>query len=214
MLSGDATVFVLDDDVSVRNGVARLLRAAGFSARTFSSPSRFLKEPLPAGPACLVLDMLMEGLDGLGVQQALQQGDRNIPIVFLSGNSDIPMATKAMKWGAEDFLEKPFEPKDLMGAIRRAVERDRRASSTRATRDALVSRYNTLTAREREVMALVVRGFLNKQVAAELGISEKTVKVHRGRAMEKMQVDSLAELVRLAEQLETPSRHVVETPVE
>ena len=209
-----ATVFVLDDDASVRQGVARLVRANGYAARTFSSPDRFLKEPLPPGPACLVLDMLMEGLDGLGVQQMLLRNDRDLPIVFLSGNSDIPMVTAAMKRGADDFLEKPFQPKDLMGAIRRAVERDRRASSSRATRRELQTRYEALTPREREVMALVVRGLLNKQVAAELGISEKTVKVHRGRAMEKMQVESLAELVRLAEVVEDhhDPEALVETP--
>jgi FixJ family two-component response regulator len=208
----DGTVLVVDDDRSVRRGVARLVRAAGYSAKTFSSPARFLKQPLPLGPACLVLDVFMDGLDGLQVQQALRRNQRRIPIVFLSGQANVPIAAKAMKSGADDFIEKPFRPAELMGAVGRAVERDRKESAVRAGRDGLVRRHETLTAREREVMALVVRGLLNKQVAAELGISEKTVKVHRGRAMEKMQVDSLAELVRLAEQIESHSLHLVDIP--
>jgi FixJ family two-component response regulator len=198
----DGTVFVVDDDVSVRHGVARLLRAAGYSAKTFSSPGQFLKQPLPAGPACLVLDVCMDGLNGLEVQQALRGNPRNLPIVFLSGQADVPIATKAMKGGADDFLEKPFRPEALIGAVGHAIDRDRKASAARADHDEVVRRHETLTAREQEVMALVVQGLLNKQVAAELGISEKTVKVHRGRAMEKMQVESLAELVRLAERVE------------
>jgi RNA polymerase sigma factor (sigma-70 family) len=202
MAANDATVFVLDDDASVRQGVARLIRSAGYSARTFSSPNRLLKEPPPPGPACLVLDMLMDGMDGLGVQDALRRNGRHIPIVFLSGGSNIPMATKAMKGGADDFLVKPFSAKDLLGAIRKAVENDRKASAARVCRDDVMHRYETLTEREREVMVMVCRGMLNKQVAAELGIAEKTVKVHRARAMEKMRVESLAELVRLAEQVE------------
>src|SRR5262245_24804566 len=120
----DATVLVVDDDSSVRHGVARLVRSAGFSARTFSSPDQFLKSPLPAAPACLVLDVLMDGLDGLQVQEALRNNDRQIPIVFLSGHGDVPKTAKAMKSGADDFLEKPFRPKELIGAIERALERD------------------------------------------------------------------------------------------
>lgn len=201
----DGTVVVVDDDQSVRQSVARLVRAAGYSAKTFSSPVQFLKQPLPPGPACLVLDFFMDGLNGLEVQQALHGNARNIPIVFLSGHGDVRIATTAMKGGADDFLEKPFKPDQLMGAVRHAIECDREASAARADHDEVVRRYKSLTAREREVMDLVVQGLLNKQVAAELGISEKTVKVHRGRAMEKMRVESLAELVRLSEQLE-PTR--------
>jgi FixJ family two-component response regulator len=196
-----ATVYVLDDDTSVRQGVARLIRSAGYSARTFSSPNQFLKQPPPDGPACLVLDVFMDDLNGLEVQQALLQNQRNLPIVFLSGHADVPMTVKAMKCGAEDFLEKPFHPTALIGAIRRAVERDRQGAAERSGRADVLRRFTSLTVREREVMALVVTGRLNKQVAFDLGISEKTVKVHRGRAMEKMQVESLAELVRLAEYL-------------
>lgn len=198
----DGTVLVVDDDAGVRQGVARLLRAAGYSAKTFASPNQFLKQPLPDGPACLVLDFSMDGLNGLEVQQALQSNARQIPIVFLSGHADVPIAINAMKAGADDFIEKPFQPEKLMGAVEQAIARDRKASAARADHDDVVRRYETLTSREQEVMGLVVQGLLNKQVAAELGISEKTVKVHRGRAMEKMQVESLAELVRLSEQVQ------------
>jgi FixJ family two-component response regulator len=186
----------------VRQGVARLLRAAGYRTKTYSSPSQFLKQALPDGPACLVLDVFMDDFNGLEVQRALQRNPRNIPIVFLSGQADVPIAITAMKGGAHDFLEKPFRPEQFVGAVRHAIARDREASAARADQDEVVGRYQTLTAREQQVMMLVVRGLLNKQVAAELDISEKTVKVHRGRAMEKMQVESLAELVRLAEQVE------------
>jgi FixJ family two-component response regulator len=200
--AAEATVLVVDDDESVRQGIARLARASGFAARTFSSPNRFLRQPLPAGPACLVLDLMMDGLNGLEVQERLRRDPRQIPIVFLSGHGDVPVTARAMKGGADDFLEKPFRPTDLIGAIRRALARDRKASAARAGQDDVARRHQKLTDREREVMGLVVRGLLNKQVAAELGISEKTVKVHRGRVMEKMEADSLAELVCLAEQVE------------
>ena len=209
----EATVLVVDDDQSVRRGIARLARGSGFAARTYSSPRRFLGQPLPTGPACLVLDMVMDGVNGLEVQERLQQDPRQIPIVFLSGQADIPMAARAMKGGAADFLEKPFCPLDLIGAIRRAVERDRKATVARARRDDVVHRYQTLTERERDVMGLVVRGLLNKQVAAALGISEKTVKVHRGRGMKKMRAASLAELVWLAQRVKPDTPLFGETPL-
>ena len=201
MAEGDVTVVVVDDDSSVRQGVARLARSAGFSTRTFASPTQFLKQPLPEGPACLVLDVFMDELTGLDVQEKLLGNERRIPIIFLSGHGDVPMTAKAMKRGADDFLEKPFEPTELIGAIIRAVEHDREDSAARVHRRQLVQRYELLTLRERDVMKLVVNGLLNKQVAAELGISEKTVKVHRGRVMEKMQVESLAQLVRISQQI-------------
>jgi FixJ family two-component response regulator len=201
MAESDVTVVVVDDDSSVRHGVARLARSAGFSTRTFASPTQFLKQPLPQSPACLVLDVFMDELTGLDVQERLLGAERKIPIIFLSGHGDVPMTAKAMKRGAMDFLEKPFEPTELIGAIIRAVENDRKDSAARAQRNGLVQRYELLTLRERDVMKLVVNGLLNKEIAAELGISEKTVKVHRGRVMEKMQVRSLAELVKISQQI-------------
>ena len=205
MSENNATVLIVDDDASVRNSVARLARAAGHVVQAFASPVQFLEQPLPAGPACLVLDFQMDGLNGLEVQQALQDNGRRVPIVFLSGHGNISTAIEAMKKGAGDFLEKPFQPRRLLQAIAHALEQDRKSLSDREDRDEVTHCYEQLTGREREVMALVVRGKLNKQVAADLGISEKTVKVHRGRVMDKMEVDSLAELVRLSEQVDYAS---------
>ena len=197
----DATVFIVDDDPSVRRSVSRLVRSAGFEVKAFASPKQFLRQDLPQGPACVLLDMCMEGLTGLDVQELLRQNDRHVPVVFLSGHGTVPMATAGMKGGAEDFLEKPFQPTDLIAVIRRALERDTLSSTHRREREALMLRYQSMTPREQEVMGLVVTGLLNKQAAAELAISEKTIKVHRARVMEKMQVESLAELVRIAERI-------------
>jgi FixJ family two-component response regulator len=196
-------VLIVDDDPAVRRGVARLVRAAGFSAKTFASPADFLAYELPQGPACVLLDMLMDGLNGLQVQDALQQNSRGLPVVFLSGHGTIPTATIGIKHGADDFLEKPVKPKLLIDAICKAVEQDRSRTAGRAKRQELKQRYDSLTPRERDVLELVVAGRLNKQAAGELGISEKTIKVHRARVMEKMQVESLADLVRVAERLGT-----------
>jgi RNA polymerase sigma factor (sigma-70 family) len=201
MPTTDATVVIVDDDSLVRRGVSRLARAAGFTVKTFASPKDFLRYELPQGPTCVLLDMCMDEMTGLDVQDALRKNARQVPVVFLSGHGNIPMATTTIKHGADDFLEKPFRPKDLMEAIGRAVERDRSQSADRSASDELKRRYDTLTPREQEVMALVIAGLLNKQIAAELGISEKTVKVHRARVMEKMQVEALAVLVRMAERL-------------
>ena len=201
MPAADGTVFVVDDDAAIRRGVSRLIRAAGFAVRTFASPADFLRQQIPQEPACVVLDMCMDGMTGLEVQDVLRQNKRHVPIVFLSGHGTIPTAAATIKHGAEDFLEKPIRSKLLLEAIRRAVERDRSSSAQRAEHEELRHRYERLTVREREVMGLVVSGLLNKQSAAELGISEKTIKVHRARVMEKMQVESLAELVRLAEKI-------------
>jgi FixJ family two-component response regulator len=196
-----ATVCVVDDDSSVRQSVSRLVRAAGFTVRTFSSPKNFLNQPLPQGPTCILLDMCMDGMNGLEVQKRLAETDRCAPIVFLSGHATVLTATAGMKHGAEDFLEKPFRPIQLLDAIRSAIEHDKTISAERRKRADIRMRYDTLTPREQEVMKLVVTGLLNKQAAAELGISEKTIKVHRARVMEKMQVESLAMLVQLAEKL-------------
>lgn len=196
-----ATVFVVDDDIEIRKGVSRLAQSIGYSAKSFSSPVDFLQEEFPSGPACVVLDMCMEGLNGLEVQDTLRTNPRALPIVFLSGHGTILSATAGIKHGAEDFLEKPIEPKALVEAIQRAIERDRQTSAQRSNCDHIRRRYDSLTPREQEVMALVVAGLLNKQVAAELGISEKTIKVHRARVMEKMHAQSLADLVRLAERI-------------
>jgi FixJ family two-component response regulator len=197
------TVLVVDDDPAIRRSVARLIRSAGFDARTFASPVEFLRHPLPDGPSCVLLDMCMDGMTGLEVQQALRRNARHIPIVFLSGRATIPIAAAGFKQGADDFLEKPARPQQLIEAVSRAIEHDRGQCADRADRAALQRRVDRLTPREQEVMGLVVTGLLNKQVAAELGISEKTVKVHRSRVMDKMEVESLAALVHIAERLGT-----------
>ena len=192
-------VFLVDDEALVRNAVGRLLRAEGFEVATFASPGEFLVAHDPAAPGCLVLDMAMPGLNGLELQQALAARGSTLPIIFLTGRADVPMCAQAMKRGAADFLTKPANDTDLLAAIRRALEHDRHA---RQTRDELVdirARIASLTPREREVLEHVVTGQLNKQIASDLGTVEKTIKVHRGRVMEKMQVASVAELVRLVE---------------
>jgi len=196
-----ATVLIVDDDPAIRRSVSRLVRSAGFAAETFSTPAAFLRRQLPDGPACVVLDMCMEGMTGLEVQEALRRDKRPVPVVFLSGQATVPGAVSGLKHGAEDFLEKPFLPNVLIAALNRAIEHDRAGSADRRAQAELRRRFDRLTPREQEVMTLVVSGLLNKQVAAELNISEKTVKVHRARAMEKMNVESLAELVVIASKL-------------
>ena len=197
----DATVLVVDDDAATRRSVARLVRSLGLGVKTFASPEAFLRDELPAGAACVLLDMYMEGMTGLEVQEALRRNDRHVPVVFLSGRSTISTAVAGVKHGAHDFLEKPFRPSELIEAVNRALQHDRAGSADRATRAEFQRRFESLTPREQEVMALVVTGLLNKQAAAELGITEKTIKVHRARVMEKMNVESLAELVVIAERL-------------
>ena len=197
----NATVLVVDDDPIVRRSVARLLRSDGMEVRTFASPAQFLREQLPGGPACVLLDLCMEGMTGLEVQEALAQGDREVPVVFLSAHGTVPTAATGFKHGARDFLEKPFRPAELLEVVSQAIEEDRRRGIDRQARDLFHQRYERLTAREQEVMALIVSGQLNKQAAAELGISEKTIKVHRSRVMEKMEVESLAALVLIAERI-------------
>jgi FixJ family two-component response regulator len=206
----DATVLVVDDDAATRRSVARLVRSVGVGVKTFASPVAFLRNELPAGPACVLLDMCMEGMTGLEVQNALRRNDRHVPVVFLSGQSTISTAVAGVRDGAEDFLEKPFRPGELIEVLNRALDRDRAGNAERAIRAEFQRRFDSLTPREQEVMALVVTGLLNKQSAAELGITEKTIKVHRARVMEKMHVESLAELVMIAERLGLTANHAPE----
>jgi FixJ family two-component response regulator len=198
------TVFVVDDDAAVRKGLERLLKSAGFRPEGCASAEEFLDrwERDPA-PGCVLLDIQMPGLDGLQLQRKLQACAVSIPIIFITGHGDIPSSVSAMKAGAVDFFPKPIHDEDLLKAVHEAIQRDRKERSERAERDAVAKRFHTLTPREREVMALVVRGMLNKQIAFTLGASEKTVKIHRGRVMEKMKVSSVADLVRAAEKIET-----------
>lgn len=199
------TVFVVDDDASVRKALVRLLKSAGYRPEGCASAEEFLDrwERDPA-PGCVLLDIQMPGLDGLQLQQKLQACAVSIPIIFITGHGDIPSSVSAMKAGAVDFFPKPIRDGDLLRAVREAIQRDQKERSERAERDAVAKRFQTLTPREREVMALVVQGMLNKQIAFELGASEKTVKIHRGRVMEKMKVSSVADLVRAAEKIDAP----------
>jgi FixJ family two-component response regulator len=195
---------VVDDDPSVLRALTRLLSAVGFQARAFPSPAAFLQAHDPVTPGCLVLDVALPGLDGLELQQALAVSDCARPVVFITGRGDIPTSVRAMKGGAVDFLTKPVNDKNLLAAVRNAIEIDRLARETQVEMDALRQRLATLTPREREVLAQVVAGRLNKQIAADLGTVEKTIKVHRARIMAKMAVGSLADLVRIAERLGIP----------
>ena len=200
------TVFVVDDDTSVRKALARLVRSAGMTAHGFSTAEAFLAESQVEPASCLVLDVRLPGLNGLELQEALNRRGYPLAIIFISGHGDVPTSVRAMKAGAVDFLQKPFQESDLLDAIRRAVARSREAFARQAERARLQARYDTLTPREREVLSLVVTGLMNKQIAGELGAAEKTIKIHRGRAMEKMQAASLADLVRMAGLLGIPAQ--------
>jgi FixJ family two-component response regulator len=196
-----ATVFVVDDDASVRDALGRLIRSAGLRVEAFASAEAFLDRPRADGPACLVLDVQLPDLSGLDLQRRMVDANNEIPIVFITGHGDIPTTVRAMKAGAMEFLTKPLVEGDVLESIRQAIARDRSARDHQAETAALRARYASLTPREGEVMAWVVAGLLNKQVAGELGISEETVKVHRGHVMRKMEADSLADLVRMSGRL-------------
>lgn len=201
----DKLVFVVDDDAPLRDSLADLLRSVGLRVETFASAQEFLQSKRPDVPSCLVLDVRLKGLSGLDLQKRLIEADIEIPIIFITGHGDIPMAVQAMKAGAVEFLRKPFRDQDLLDAVQQALERDRKAREQRAEIAELRSRFDSLTPREREVMALVAAGLLNKQVAGELGTSEASVKVHRQHVMEKIGADSLAELVRMADKIGIPT---------
>ena len=193
------TVFVVDDDVGVLNALSRLLRVRGYDVRSFTSPHAFLKDHDVSLPGCAVLDVALPGLDGLALQQAITAGGSHRPVIFITGKGDIPTSVRAMKAGAIDFLTKPVTDEDLLDAIARAVEQDSKVR--RVETDLMLTRAKiaTLTPREREVLTHVVAGRLNKQIAGDLGTAEKTIKVHRGRVMEKLGVRTIADLVRFAE---------------
>jgi FixJ family two-component response regulator len=201
MTEPDATVLVIDDDAPMRVALMNLIRSVGLRAELFASAQEFLRSKLPDVPSCLILDVRLPGLSGLDLQRRTIEAGMEIPIIFLTGYGDIPMTVRAMKAGAVEFLTKPFRDQDLIDAIHQALERNRKARSQRIAIERLRSRFASLTSREREVMAKVVAGLLNKQIGAELGTSEATVKIHRHQVMEKMGAASLPELVRMADRL-------------
>jgi len=208
MTDTEALVFVVDDDASLRASLQDLLESVGLRVAACASAQEFLRCPPPAGPSCLVLDVRLPGLSGLELQQRLAEADLAMPIIFITGHGDIPMSVQAMKAGAVEFLTKPFRDQALLDAVQQALARDRTARAQRAQGEELRRRYRALTPRERDVLARVVTGLLNKQIAAELGTSEAAVKVHRQHVMAKMGAGSLAALVRMADRLGIPTPQV------
>lgn len=209
MNSHNPTVFIVDDDPSVRKGLGRLLKSEGYMVKLFDSAQKFLEtDPSCKGPACLVLDMEMPGMTGADLQQKLQQKEYALPIVFITGHGDIPMGVKAMKKGAVDFLTKPFDENDLLNAIEEALRKDIEKRKAIDERQSILKKIEALTPREYEIFTYVITGMLNKQIAYALNISEKTVKVHRGRVMEKLGLDSVAQLVRMAGKAGIPPAEV------
>ena len=202
------TAFLVDDDPGVLKALSRIVRTAGYETVSYSSPRDFLREHNPSTPGCAILDLTMPELDGLELQEQLAQAGTERPIIFLSGHADVPASVRAMKAGAVDFLTKPVDRDKLLSAIAQARDRDRKAREARYERQLIEAKLATLTLREREVLGHVVKGRLNKQIAAELGTVEKTIKVHRGRMMAKLGVRSVAELVRLTERIHMEPQRV------